>query len=158
MSTLEEELTRLQTAKESIITKIKNKGVMVPDETKLDGIPPYIDDIPTGSSNISSQVIFSGTAPTELKILYWAANVAPTVANLTTRTIASGALLNSIIIFPQQGLPFFVQTSVSTNKIILNCTTTSGNLSIINSSGTNLAIIPYSSPAGTLSIGYSLLT
>ena len=42
------EITRIKNAKESIATSIANKGVTVPDETKIDGYSALIDSITTG--------------------------------------------------------------------------------------------------------------
>lgn len=44
-----DQITRLQNAKASIKTSIENKGVTVPENTKLDGYPALIDNIQTGS-------------------------------------------------------------------------------------------------------------
>lgn len=48
---IQDEITRINNAKNNIINSIENKGVNIPELTSIDGISTYIDEI-SGSSNI----------------------------------------------------------------------------------------------------------
>jgi len=65
MSSIAEEITRLQTAKADIKTALENKGVTVPSSTKLDGYPTIINTIQTFDP-------YNGHAYVEIGGLKWA--------------------------------------------------------------------------------------
>ena len=48
---ISDQISRLQNAKANIKTSIENKGVTVPDDTKLDGYPALIDSIEVGGGS-----------------------------------------------------------------------------------------------------------
>ena len=54
-----DQINRLNNAKAAIKQSIKNKGVAVSDEAKLDEYPALIDRIPTGEGGVESELFYN---------------------------------------------------------------------------------------------------
>lgn len=64
---IENELNRLQSAKESIRTAVASKGIEIPEDATLDTYSTYIDLIEGGSGNMDWQVAENGLSDEALK-------------------------------------------------------------------------------------------
>ena len=105
---VQSEIDRIAGAKSDISTAITNKGVTVPDGTKLDGMAALIDSISGGGGGGSSQGGFSVTFPSagsnnyanwSLFTVAYILKADGTILDIKDYTVVAGKTIDGVVLF-----------------------------------------------------------
>lgn len=163
MSTIADELTRIQNAKAALATSIAAKGVAVPAATKIDGYAALVDQISQGgsltaiegtytpASDVSSIEVIDARLEGKTVIVAMAYSL-DVVSDAVIRGVAMSGGYNPSLV-PQGAESLFEYTAVA----LITRTTTTSDYSTY--SGTNINIsdgkIVFSSPNRNFASGYT---